>query len=146
MAAPTESKVWAATIGSGAGLAISEFILWILGVTIWGASNAAGKAADAVAAVPQPVAGIIGLGLTAGLAFAAGWLAKHTHVTDNPTAGMADVTVDHGIIPGDPIPDGPPTDEPVSDGTIDPSLLVDPAAAPAAPADSGVPFIPPAVA
>lgn len=62
-------------------------------------------------------------------------------VVNAPVAGKADVTIDHGAIPGQPV-----LDEPTSDGTVDPSLLVDPSAAPAGPVGPAASYIPPAVA
>lgn len=78
MAAPTESKVWGATVGGTAGYTISQFILWLLGVTLWGTSADALSATEAVTAVPEPVNGIVGLGITIAGVFLGGWLAKHT--------------------------------------------------------------------
>jgi hypothetical protein len=59
-----ESKVIAATAGSGAGAAISAFVLWLLGITVWHVPNSADLAGSAVAAVPTPVAGLIAIVLT----------------------------------------------------------------------------------
>lgn len=73
-----ESKVVAAAAGGGAGLVASNFIIWLLGVTIFGASNAAEKAADALAAVPEPVSAIVGLVITVAGTFMAGYAAPHT--------------------------------------------------------------------
>jgi len=84
MAAPTENKVWAATVGGGAGVTVSTFLCWVLGVLVWGAPADASRATDAVAAVPGPVSAILILGLTVGATFAAGWYAKHT---TRPPAG-----------------------------------------------------------
>ena len=115
MTAPTENKVWAATIGSGAGLTVSAFINWCLGVGLWHASSTAQKATEAVAAVPGPVAGIIGLGLTVGGAFAAGWYAKHTPrpapepPTDNPEPTRPADDAPTVVAPVAPVePDPPP--------------------------------------
>lgn len=76
--APVETKVVAGTAGAGAGAVISQFILWMLGCWAWGAPWAAGKAADAVAAVPGPVSGLVVLVVTVIGAYGAGWLAPHT--------------------------------------------------------------------
>jgi hypothetical protein len=70
--------VWSSANGGTAGAALSTFILWILGVTVWGAESDADSALDAVTSVPGPVAGVVLLGLTYGGAMAAGWVAKHS--------------------------------------------------------------------
>jgi len=77
--APVEFKVVAGTSGAGAGFILSQFILWLLGCWAWGASWAADKAVDAIAAVPQPAAEMIGLVVTVIGAYVFGWLAPHTH-------------------------------------------------------------------
>jgi len=76
--APVEFKVVAGTSGAGAGFILSQFILWLLGCWAWGASWAADKAVDAIAAVPQPAAEMIGLVVTVIGAYVFGWLAPHT--------------------------------------------------------------------
>lgn len=76
--APVEAKVWAGTAGSGVGAALSAVILWALGVGFWGAVGDAAHATDAVAAVPFPVAAVVGLGVTGAVTFGAAWWAKHT--------------------------------------------------------------------
>ncbi len=73
-----EAKVYAATLGGGAGTILSQFLLWVLGVLFWHASGAAEHAVAAAAAVPQPVAGLIDLILAVGGAFLGGYLAPHT--------------------------------------------------------------------
>jgi hypothetical protein len=100
-----EGKVWAATIGAGAGSAISAFLLWLLGVTIWHVQIGSDTAADAVAAVPFPVSGILTALITVGGAFISGYLAKHTH---RPDLAPVDVPVlelpeehDAGLAPSD---------------------------------------------
>lgn len=65
---PTERKVYAATIGAGAGTIVSEFILWALDSAFWPADNVN---------VPFPVAAFVNLVIPAALAFGLGWLAKH---------------------------------------------------------------------
>lgn len=67
---PTEPKVVASTGAASVG---TGFLLWLLGVTLFGGSPAAGSAMDAIAAVPAPVS----LFVAAGVTFAAGWLAPH---------------------------------------------------------------------
>lgn len=65
---PVERKVYAATIGAGAGLTISNFALWAADTVWWPSPDAN---------VPDPVAGFVELIVTVGLAFLGGWLAKH---------------------------------------------------------------------
>ena len=77
-----ESKVVAAAAGSGAGLAATAFVDWLLGVTVFGASNTAAKAADALAAVPAPVSAIVGIIITVGSTFLMGYAAPHTDRTE----------------------------------------------------------------
>jgi len=95
MSAPVEGKVWAATAGTGAGAIVSTLVLWVLGVTCFGVSTAAESAGQAVAAVPSPVVGAIGLGITVGGTFLGGYLAKHTArpvpTVDPPVAPVAPV-------------------------------------------------------
>ena len=74
---PTEPKVVAGTVGAGFGVAISNFILWVLGVTIWGADTTAVFNDEAIAAVPSAVSHPIDLLVPAALAFVLGWLAPH---------------------------------------------------------------------
>jgi hypothetical protein len=76
-----ETKVVAATGGSGAGATVATFVLWLLGVTVWGVSNSADHAGDAIAAVPSPVAGLILIVVSALGAALGGWLAPHTPQT-----------------------------------------------------------------
>lgn len=77
-----ERKVYAATLGTGAGAAVSAFLLWVLGVMFWGADASAAAAGDAIAAVPSPVAGMVAMVITAGGAFLSGYLAHHTERPD----------------------------------------------------------------
>jgi len=65
---PVERKVYAGTIGAGAGLTISNFALWVADQIWWPADNTE---------IPLPVAGVIELLVTTGCAFLFGWLAKH---------------------------------------------------------------------
>ena len=88
--APVETKVVAGTAGAGAGAVVSQFVLWLLGCWAWGASWAAEKAVDAVAAVPGPVSALIVLVITVIGAYIAGWLAPHTH-RPNPSPIVAKV-------------------------------------------------------
>jgi ABC-type multidrug transport system fused ATPase/permease subunit len=77
-----ESKVIAGAAGGGIGGALATFTLWLLGVFVWGASSAADQAEKAVAAVPTPVAGLVLIVLSSVVAFAAGYVAPHTHRPD----------------------------------------------------------------
>lgn len=87
-----ESKVYAATLGSGAGTILSGFILWLLGITFWHAGNAAGNAAVAAASVPAPVAAVVVLGLSVLGAFLGGYRAPHTARPDlAPSASVLGV-------------------------------------------------------
>lgn len=67
MARPIERKVYASTIGAGAGLTVSNFALWIAD-TIWWPGDTA---------VPGPVADFVVLVVTIGLTFLGGYFAKH---------------------------------------------------------------------
>lgn len=78
MSAPTESKVYSATIGGGVGATVGSFTVWLLGVTVWGAAATADNATAAIGAVPAPAAGMVFLLITVGGTFAGGWVAKHT--------------------------------------------------------------------
>lgn len=73
-----ESKVYAATLGSGAGTITSGFLLWLLGVTFWHSPSSASDAASAAAAVPSPVAALVTLVLAIGGTFLGGYVAPHT--------------------------------------------------------------------
>jgi hypothetical protein len=77
-----ESKVYAATIGSGAGAILSGFILWLLGVTLEHSPATAAGAVDAAASVPQPVAALVFLAITVGGTLLAGYSAPHTSRPD----------------------------------------------------------------
>lgn len=73
-----ESKVYAATIGGAAGAAVAAFLLWVVGVSFFGADTAAAASEAAVAAVPGPVAQFLRLLVTAGCTFLGGYMARHT--------------------------------------------------------------------
>ena len=68
MTRPIERKVYASTIGAGAGVTVSDFVLWGVDQIWWPAE------ADTV---PLPVAGFVSLVTTVVFTFVAGWLAKH---------------------------------------------------------------------
>lgn len=67
MARPVERKVYASTIGAGAGLTVSNFALWIADAIWWPGDPS----------VPGPVADFVMLAVTIGLTFLGGYLAKH---------------------------------------------------------------------
>lgn len=68
MTRPVERKVYASTLGAGAGVTVSEFSLWVVDRIWWPADNVV---------VPLPVASFVGLVVTVAFTFFAGWLAKH---------------------------------------------------------------------
>jgi predicted nucleic acid-binding Zn ribbon protein len=78
MAAPTESKVFGATLGGGAGAVFTSFVLWLFGVFVFGVPSDADSAGAAIGAVPLPLAGVLTAVLTLGAVYGGGWLAKHT--------------------------------------------------------------------
>lgn len=92
---PIETKVIASLSGAGAGAAFSQFLLWMLGVTVWDAPNSAGSAVDAVAAVPSPVAVLISVVVSAVAAGVSGWLAPHT--PNAPELELLAARVDAGL-------------------------------------------------
>jgi hypothetical protein len=65
---PVERKVYAATIGAGAGTIVSDFVLWGVDSLWWPAPNVD---------PPSPVAALINFLIPALVAFGAGWFAKH---------------------------------------------------------------------
>jgi len=83
-----ETKVIAAAAGSGGGATLSAFLVWFLGVTVWGASADADKAQVALAAVPTPVSAIVAIVVTVVVTAAAGWLAPHTSRAAAPVAPL----------------------------------------------------------
>ena len=80
-----EAKVYAAAVGTGAGAIIAAFLTWGIGVLAFGASANAENATAAVAAVPGPVVALIGLVVTVGSSFYAGYAADHTSRPDLET-------------------------------------------------------------
>lgn len=76
--APIEGKVYAATIGSAAGVTIAQFLTWLLGVAIWKAPFTAEGASEALAAVPAPVNYMVVLVVATGSVAWAGYRARHT--------------------------------------------------------------------
>lgn len=94
---PVEGKVYAATVGSGVGLVLGPFVLWLLGVLFWNVPSDAAHAEAAIGAVPFPVNGIIILAIGSGITFLAGYKTKHTPrpapTTDNAVITEQDPTV-----------------------------------------------------
>lgn len=78
MSNPVETKVVAATGAAAAGSALSAFVVWLLGVIVWGAPSDSGHADDAVLAVPTPVSVIVALAIVSAVTWAGGYLARHT--------------------------------------------------------------------
>lgn len=68
MGRPVERKVYAATIGAGAGTVVSDFVLWGIDQIWWPSEEVD---------IPLPVAGFSSLLVTVGMTFLAGWWAKH---------------------------------------------------------------------
>jgi hypothetical protein len=90
-----ETKVIAAAAGSGLGAALSTFLLWILGVTAFGASSGADQVAKALAAVPEPVGALLAILVGIGGAGIGGYVAPHTSRPDLAT-GLPVVTITGG--------------------------------------------------
>lgn len=65
---PVSGKVYAATIGAGVGATVSEFGLWIVDRIWWPSPDVD---------IPSPVANMVLLVVTTGLAFISGYFAKH---------------------------------------------------------------------
>lgn len=103
-AAPVEGKVAAATVGSGAGAVVSVFILWLLGVLVFGASGDATLSSAAIEAVPTPVAGLIGAAVTVGGTFVGGYFAQHTPRIENIVDQLAVSGAFPAPVPGDALP------------------------------------------
>lgn len=76
---PISPKAVASTGGAGLGAAVGTLVTWVLGVTVWDASSAAGRANDAIAAVPTPVSAVILLVIPAALAAVLGWSITDPH-------------------------------------------------------------------
>lgn len=64
---PVERKVFAGTLGAGAGTIVAEFGLWAVDEIWWPGAEE----------IPSPVAAFVSFVLITGFAFVAGWLAKH---------------------------------------------------------------------
>lgn len=68
--APTEAKVKAATVGAGAGVAVAELLTWALDNYV--------ITPNVVGDLPAPVSVAVPVLVAAGLAWWAGYRAKHT--------------------------------------------------------------------
>lgn len=100
-----ETKVVAAAAGGGVAAAAKDFILWLLGVTVWHAPNTAANAGTAVAAVPAPVATLTGVLLTAALVFISGYAAPHTARPDLASSSNEDDAAGrHALLAEGPTP------------------------------------------
>lgn len=95
---PVETKVVAATGSAAAGTATSAFVVWLLGVLVWGAPSDSGHADQAVLAVPTPVSVLVALALTSGITWAGGYLARHTPRDDAGHANSAAVWIIAGAL------------------------------------------------
>ena len=65
---PVERKVFAGTLGAGAGSIVSDFVLWGVDKIWWPAPDVD---------IPGPVASFTSFIVITVFAFASGWLAKH---------------------------------------------------------------------
>jgi hypothetical protein len=129
--APTEGKVYNATIGSGIGVVATPFILWLLGVTIWNVPIDAASEFQAIQAVPTTISVPIGVLVLMGSTFFGGWVAKHTPrpevtealddmneieeeiATDTELDELDETIVDPDLPEDDEVPDVPVQDEEV---------------------------------
>lgn len=76
---PVSPKVIASAAGAGAGATVSSLVVWVLGVTFWGAPTSAQAADQAIAAVPGPVSGIVVLAVTVVSSALFGWRVSDPH-------------------------------------------------------------------
>ena len=70
---PVSPKVVASTAGAGVGALLSTLILWVLGVLVWGVPGTSAEVANALAAVPGPVAAFVPPVVTVLSAVIPGW-------------------------------------------------------------------------
>jgi hypothetical protein len=73
---PIESKVKGATAGSGAGVIIVYFVLWLLDTYVFKTTE-----------IPDPVVAIVSL-IPIGLTFLGGYISKHTARNDLQARGL----------------------------------------------------------
>jgi hypothetical protein len=85
-----ETKVWAAVVGAGGGTVVGNAVLWILGVTGWGAPSDAAHAKVALDSVPPYIGSLITLALATIGTFAAGWYAPSSNHAGNAVGGAMD--------------------------------------------------------
>jgi hypothetical protein len=99
--APVEGKVSAGAQGTAAGMALYGFLLWLLGITVWGVPADAAHAVAAAAAVPAPVIGLLAL-LPVGLGYLCGYRAKHSPrpVNSSGAAELVAAPVTEGALKG----------------------------------------------
>lgn len=89
-----ETKVWAASAGASAGAVIGAAADWALGVYVWDATNTATAADAAIAAVPAPIAALVGLTVTFLGAALGGYIAPASnHAGNNATGEPMDDTL-----------------------------------------------------
>jgi hypothetical protein len=105
-----ETKVIAAAAGSGLGAALSAFLLWVLGITAFGASSAADQVPKALAAVPEPVGALLAILVAIGAAGIGGYVAPHTHRPDLATP--LEAVLSAVVAPVDPVGPNAPTPTP----------------------------------
>lgn len=96
-----ETKVWAGLAGLMTGGALGSFVVWLLGVTVWGVPFDADHADTAVQAVPWPVDGLVPLLLGALFGGAAAYQAPPSNNAGNNAVGEAMPDTDAGH---DPVP------------------------------------------
>ena len=77
-----ETKVIAGVSGTAIGAALAQFLIWLLGVTVWSVPITATQAEAAMAAVPSPVAGLVTVLCAALLGAVFGYQAPHTERPD----------------------------------------------------------------
>jgi len=119
-----ETKVIAATAGSGFGAALSAFLLWIVGVFAFGASSSADQVPNALAAVPEPVGALLAILVAILGAFIGGYAAPHTSRPDLSTPNVwqpPTVTVTTGSNTTAPPVLIQASDNPAPDPTVPPS-------------------------
>lgn len=110
-----ETKVWAAGAGAGAGGVLGTAADWALGVFVWHASDKATDTAAALAAVPLPIAALVGLGITVLGAAIAGYQAPASNNAGNNAAGAV---MDDSTAGSDHAPALPPVSDEGAPSTV----------------------------
>jgi hypothetical protein len=134
-----ETKVWAAVVGAGGGTVVGNALLWVLGVTAWGAPSDAAHSKVALDSVPPYISSLITLALATLGTFAGGWYAPPSNhagnaiggVMDDSDAGHPDLEDDDAEEPDDTSGasgDGPELDDD-DDREVDPEDTAGPAPA-----------------